>query len=133
MNNPTQTQPTVAEYMQALAVLKATNKGTMKAIAQKATAEDVDHLANALAWLAGNVATRLFEEGNALKKAGKWREAVCVTLIGHSVGEYDSAVEQAHEISGSLVNTAFDRDETFFDIKNEADFSKTIQDILANA
>ena len=111
MNKQTQTQPTIAEYLKALAVLESANIETIKAVALVASPDNVDTLANALSFLACHVSVKLREKEEALKEQGQWVEAFKASMMAYSVDEYDSAIEQAHELSGFFVNSADEIDD----------------------
>ena len=104
--NTKPTQPTVEQYLEALAVLGSANIETTKAVALVATPDNIDTLANALSALACHVSLKLREKEDALKEKGQWVEAFKASMIAYSVEEYDSAVEQAHGFSAFFVTSA---------------------------
>ena len=101
----------VAEYLHALKVLEFARADVINQAIKQVGIEAVDHVANALAGLSHAVSTDLRARANAERKAGDLSSAFISTMLAYSVEEYSSAVEQAHEISGSFVQSADEVDE----------------------
>jgi hypothetical protein len=131
MKNQNKTQPTAEQYLQALEVIKSANLETIKAVAKIASPEKVDDLANALAFLSAQVSSQFFAGAEQYKQRDLWEEALVSTMIAYSVEEYASAIEQAHEISGSFMNSA-DEPSQFGDI-NQGNFQTLVDDIVSNS
>lgn len=134
MTTEPKTTPTVSQYLQALAVLESANIETIKAVALVATPDNVDTLANALAFLAGYVGQTLHDKSEALQGEGKWVEAFKASMMAYSVDEYDSGIEQAHELSGFFVESANEIDDLdASDHPTAETFDEIVQSYVSNS